>query len=133
VSGHAIIIKAITNEVDVIDWPDDNETEYPLLSMAVDGQIEAVAFVLSPPGREPFEVTMWVNEEGKLLGLAHNEIATAIYTTLFQSFDRIVGDVIITGGPDDDGYTVGLDQDIAFEWAELLSNTFPEQRRTRDE
>lgn len=130
-SGSAIIIKAITNEVDVIDWPDDPEAEYPLLSKTVDGYIEAVAFVLSPPGRQPFEATMWVNEEGKLRSLPHNEIATAIYTSTFESVDRIAGDVIITGGADDEGYTLGLEQGVAFEWAEVLSNSFPETRRGR--
>lgn len=55
------------------------------------------------------DLTMWCNEEGKLTGLAHNPYAQFMWDKVFGSHtDYIVGDVVITGGSDDDGETIGL-------------------------
>lgn len=57
------------------------------------------------------DFTMWVNEEGKLIGLEPNPFATAVYQVLFRSDDVIMGDVVFTGGNDVNGYTLGLPDD----------------------
>lgn len=51
-------------------------------------------------------MTMWCNEEGKLEGLPHNPFAQAMWDKAFGAHtDYIVGDVVFTGTPDDEGYT----------------------------
>jgi hypothetical protein len=51
---------------------------------------------------------LYLNEEGKLDGLPQNPTATALYSEEYGLNDFIVGDVIITGGADNEGNTVGL-------------------------
>lgn len=73
---------------------------YATLSRSVGGMIEAVT--LSDT------LTMWVNEEGKLDGLPVNEYATRLFASELGAVDIIVGNVIITGGADENGETLGL-------------------------
>lgn len=55
------------------------------------------------------DLTMWCNEEGKLQNLPHNPFAQVIWDQTFgPGTDYIVGDVVFTGGTDDEGYTLGL-------------------------
>ena len=55
------------------------------------------------------EVTMYCNEEGKLGDYLPNPIATIIFNTTFApTRDIIMGDVVFTGGVDDEGDTLGL-------------------------
>ena len=51
---------------------------------------------------------LYLNEEGKLDQLPQNPIATALYSDEYGLNDFIVGDVIITGGANSEGETVGL-------------------------
>lgn len=73
---------------------------YEMLKSAVGGWIECVSL--------DKDLDMWVNEEGKLLGLPVNEIATHCWESVYGRTDIIVGDVIFTGGVDEDGETLGL-------------------------
>ena len=58
---------------------------------------------------------MWINDEGKILELPFNAMATAMFHKAFQTDDYIAGDVVITGGVDKDGNTLGLsDEDVQF-------------------
>jgi hypothetical protein len=75
------------------------------LQEAVGGWIEAVD--LSPT------LTMWCNEEGKLNGLPFNPLATDLWEESFGKTDLIKGNVIFTGGVDDEGSTLGLDEATA--------------------
>jgi len=61
------------------------------LQEAVGGLIEAVRL-----GRDAI---MYINEEGLLLGLPHNHVATILYRQFYPSILRqeIVGDVVIVG------------------------------------
>ena len=70
------------------------------LQEAVGGLIQAVD--LRPT------LTMWCNEEGKLTGLPINPVATAMWTRYFGETDVIVGDVVFTGGCDEEGETTAL-------------------------
>jgi len=54
-------------------------------------------------------IEMWLNEEGKIEGLPHNTKAQKIWDHFIgPATDYIVGNVIITGAPDDDGNVTGL-------------------------
>ena len=53
-------------------------------------------------------IDLYLNEEGKLDGLPQNPIATALWSEDYGLTDYIVGDVIITGGYNSEGETVGL-------------------------
>lgn len=72
------------------------------------------------------EVTFWCDEEGKIKSLSPNAEATALLTQWLAHDDRIMrpgdflaGTVVITGGFDDDGETVGLSDDTAAEIEEF--------------
>ena len=73
---------------------------YDMIRESVNGWIECV--------RLNKGIDMWVNEEGKMLDLAYNPTATAIYWTNFGFMsDVIMGDVIFTSC-DDEGETTSL-------------------------
>jgi hypothetical protein len=74
---------------------------YDLLSKSVEGWIECVSLISR-------NADMWVNEEGKLNGLPVNTHATALWVEEFGMTDIIVGNIIITGGVDNEGETLGL-------------------------
>ena len=76
---------------------------YDVLSKAVGGYIELV--------RLADNLDMWVNEEGKLMGLPVNEYGTVFWTNLYGATDVICGDIIFTGGSDEEGETLGLNDD----------------------
>ena len=104
----------ITTDNTVEVEQDTNEfVSYATLSRAVGGMIEAVTL--------PNGLTLWVNEEGKMDGLAPNVYATRLFVSAFGAVDVIVGNAIVTGGADDDGETLGLtDEQVAELVAELL-------------
>lgn len=81
---------------------------YPIISKAVGGLIELVA--LAP------NLEMWVNEnflaEAEEKGLKVNAVATAMYSAELPKPYPILGDVIFTGGTDDEGDTLGLADDV---------------------
>ena len=86
-----------------------NETSYQVLSEAVGGMIECVTL------RDKNCVDMWINENGKYIGLDQNPTATALWVDMYDLTDVIMGDVIITGGTDDEGYTLGLaDEEVTY-------------------
>ena len=87
-----------------------NESCYNTLSEAVGGLIECVTL------RDKVGVPdMWLNENGKGMGLDQNPTATALWVDMYDITDVIMGDVIITGGADDEGYTLGLsDEQVEF-------------------
>ena len=56
-------------------------------------------------------VTMWCHEEGKLLRHPWNDTATMLYSFDFGMDDYeeyIAGNVVLTGGVDDEGETLGI-------------------------
>ena len=70
-------------------------------------------------------VTLWVNEEGKLGGFEPNPIATAIFIKTFDVEDVVMGDVIFTGGTDDDGQTMALADNIRAALVDLIEDMLP--------
>lgn len=91
----------------------EGASQLAVLQDAVGGYIEAVD--LSD------NLTMWVNEEGKLNGLPINPMATMLWEKHFGFTDVIVGNVIFTGGTGSEGETLGLDEQTAEELRKLFS------------
>lgn len=98
----AMTVNAETMETSIIDLP--REGALAQMQEAVGGYIECVSL-------EGFD--MWVNEEGKLMGLPVNEVGTAMWETAYGPTDVIVGNVLFTGLPDDEGYSTELSADDA--------------------
>jgi hypothetical protein len=77
----------------------DDSQELKQLQSLVGGMIEAVTMQNGD--------TMWVNEEGKLLGLPINSVATQwlLISRIGTGFDAdiICGDVVLMGAVDEDG------------------------------
>jgi len=83
----------------IVDATDKNNGE--VIRKIVDGWYQCID--LSP------DLAMWMNEEGKNLNLPHNERAQFIWDSRFgEGTDYIVGNVVLTGGVDDEGETLGL-------------------------
>lgn len=106
-SKQALVVKAeLTAEM-----IDIAEQELSKLQGAVDGLIQPVD--LSPT------ITMWVNEEG----LLRDDLKIHPLATLFMeelgSQTPIFGDVVFTGGSDEDGNTLGLTAEIVNELSEM--------------
>jgi predicted extracellular nuclease len=88
------------------DW------DYTQIKEEVGGLIEAVHF------GDNFYFC-YANEEGKLIGLPENQIATDLWYQSGQVImlgDYIAGDVVFFGGIDEDGDTVSADRSL---WEKL--------------
>lgn len=94
----ALFVK-VEGELEV--WEFSPEQEYDAIKQAVGGWIEGVDLPTQ-------NARLWVNEEGKLNGLPVNPNATLLWETNYGATDVIVGNVLITGGIDDNGDTVSL-------------------------
>ena len=90
------------------------------LQDAVGGWIEAT---YSSSG----DTTLWINEEGKLNGMPVNWVATALWWNLNKIFDRhdvLVGPVVVTGGVDEEGYTLSVGFEARGALSCVLENEF---------
>ena len=91
----------------------ESEQELKSLQNAVGGYVQVIEL--------EDDFTMWVNEEGKLLGLEENKIATVIWEVRFGiGTDIICGDVVFTGGMDEDGETLTISEANIQRLAELV-------------
>jgi len=109
---NALTIASELKEDDVRTWVDvqvraidiaENNKELENLQREVGGWVQAVE--LTPT------ITMWCNEEGKMIGLPLNYAATRIWTKVFGYTDAIMGKVVFTGGADDEGETLPLSKE----------------------
>jgi uncharacterized protein DUF3846 len=73
--------------VTLVEWRGKRPT-LDELQGAVDGMVEHVQL--------DGKTELWVNEEGKLIGLPVNRTATAIWATFFGPTDTIRGDVLVS-------------------------------------
>lgn len=90
-----------SGEVTELDLTSDSLTT---LQTAVGGWVQAIDLAS--------DLSMWCNEEGKLTGLPHNPYAQFMWDKVFGAHtDYIVGDVVLTGGTDSEGETIGLTQE----------------------
>lgn len=77
----------------------------------VGGYIEVVpALLLNRAHVRWQDVSICLNEEGKLTGLPYNSRASAWYAPLH---DSIMGNVVLIGPPDDEGNTTGFTKEQA--------------------
>lgn len=103
-----------------IEIPSESSSELAVLKRVVGGWIELV------PTDMP--VSVYCNEEGKIIGLEPNYRATQLFGGLLHPGDIIAGNVIVLGDIDDEGETLGLDDEIAIslvENAQRLSEELP--------
>lgn len=90
----------VDGQVQVLDL-NTVDSELETLQSAVGGWIQAVNVVGG--------MSMYLNEEGKILGLPKNRIATSYFDDTFgEGEDIVVGDVVFTGLPDREGDTTSL-------------------------
>jgi len=69
---------------------------------------DAVGGLIQPVDLKP-DLTLWCNEEGKLInGMEVNVIGTHLYEKSFAMTDVIMGNIVLTGGTDDEGETLAL-------------------------
>jgi len=79
---------------------DLSENEYEQLRASVGGLIQPV------PLRA--DLTIIVNEEGKLISMPFNVIGTHIWEKCYGATDVVVGDCVFTGPSDEEGETLPL-------------------------
>ena len=90
-----------TGEVTELDLASDSLNK---LQTAVGGWVQAIDLAS--------DLSMWCNEEGKLTGLPHNPYAHYMWDKVFGAHtDYLVGDIVLTGGTDSEGETIGLTQE----------------------
>ena len=94
----AVIIKTNGSKMTGVFNADNS---YTVISDAVGGLIELVSLT-------KHDADMWINENGKYECEFQNPIATALWAEMYGTTDVIMGDVIITGGSDAEGETLGL-------------------------
>jgi len=88
--------------------------ELKKLQDAVDGLIQPVDFEFGSR-----YLTMWVNEEGLLRNdLVVNPVALAFYSS------PIMGNIVITGAPDENGETTSLDSSTEVEAIKNVCDMF---------
>jgi hypothetical protein len=69
---------------------------------------DAVGGLIQPVDLKP-DLTLWCNEEGKLInGMEVNVIGTHLYEKSYAMTDVIMGNIVLTGGTDDEGETLPL-------------------------
>jgi len=106
-----IMYISVDNSVEVKEI---EEIEYDTLYEGVNGLVELVSLNR--------DIDMWVNEEGKVIGLEPNLFATLIWKKVFPNPDVIMGNVVITGGADSEGNTVGLSDASIMEILNLIED-----------
>lgn len=95
--------RALTIDVDgttaVQTWDTTDDT-LPHLQRAVGGCVDVVALT--------GDLDMWLNDEGLLIGLPVNILATGIAALHGLTHQVYVGPVVLTGGADAEGNTLPL-------------------------
>jgi hypothetical protein len=82
----------------------------------------AVGGLIEPMNLDRPSSTLYLNEEGKLIGLPKNRRSTLLlwlHNTRWRGADVLKGDAVLIGSPDDDGET----QDVPDELVTLLLHT----------
>jgi hypothetical protein len=94
---------------------------YRLISDAVNGLIELVH--LAP------NLDLWVNEnfiaEAEEKNLQINAVASAMFNATTGATYPILGDVVFTGGTDDEGETLGLSDDTVSRLQLIIAKASP--------
>jgi hypothetical protein len=84
----------ITTNLDLVEMP---AIAYKDIREAVGGTIQHIAL------RGAFKgLALYIHDEGKLIGLPFNDIATAIWEASYGKTDVILGDVVLVSNKTDD-------------------------------
>lgn len=94
------IIKINTNHTFSTDQIDGSLES---MQAIVGGDIQPVDFELAGA-----DATLWLNENGKVVELAPNAVASLLVGHRLFAGDYIAGNVFVTGGVDEEGATLGL-------------------------
>lgn len=97
---------------------DISKNSLETLQQGVEGMVQAIDIAE--------DLTMWCNEEGKILRLPHNPFGQAFWEVAFPvseygKTDYIVGDIVFTGGTDSEGETLGLSVAQVFQIRDLAN------------
>lgn len=115
-SKFATIVRT-DHTTEVIDL-EAGEGELRQLQKAVDGLVQPLDLQEN--------ITMWVNEEGLLRDLPLNLMPTMLFKEMFDQTTPILGDVIFTGGTDEEGNTEELPLEAQMRLKEIVQ-AFHEQ------
>jgi hypothetical protein len=77
------------------------------------------------PPSDDNRISLFINEEGKLIGLEPNMLGTAVWhavTPMMRGIDDLCGTVVITGGVDDEGNTMSIPRDMRDAIVRALTN-----------
>lgn len=118
---HKVLTITTNNDVNIKEV---DSVEYETLYEAVNGLVELVSI--------NEDIDMWLNEEGKLNGLEPNVLATLLFNKVFPTFDVIMGNIIITGGADEEGNTVGLSDASIIDIFAMLQDAIEEANKYSD-
>jgi len=95
------ITATATTAIDVVEF--DESTSYETIKEAIGGGTIQCIHIPS------LGVDMWIDDEGKLVeDPEFNTFGTTLWINEYGLTDVIVGDIIITGGVDDEGKTLGM-------------------------
>lgn len=89
-------VKFVT-PVQVLDL---TEASLSKMQAVVDGYVQCVDLTE--------QVSLWCNEEGKMNGLPVNRVGTSMWIEQYGETDIIVGNIVLTGGTDDEGELLSL-------------------------
>lgn len=89
-------VKFVT-PVQVLDLTEDSLSK---MQAVVDGYVQCVDLTE--------QVSLWCNEEGKMNGLPVNRVGTSMWIEQYGETDIIVGNIVLTGGTDDEGELLSL-------------------------
>jgi hypothetical protein len=101
-------VLVVNTDGSVITVNDDLTLQF--LQDVVGGWVQVVG--LPRESNETETVAMWVNEEGKFSNLERNDVATYLWARSYGLTDTIMGNVVLTGGTDEDGETLGLSDEM---------------------
>jgi len=98
-------IKATANnDLDVVEF--DVTDSYDTIKEATGGGTIQCIYL------SELDVDMWIDDNGKLVNEPEiNAFGSALWVHSYGMTDIIVGDIIITGGVDDEGNTLGLNEE----------------------
>jgi len=119
----AILAKADGN-VEVVDFDESNS--YNTIKEATGGGLIDRVHMSS------LDVDVWIDDEGKLVeNPTPNSLGTVLWVNEYGMTDFICGDIIITGGVDDEGNTLGLSREKVFKVLDtvtqfILKRKYPE-------
>jgi len=95
-----------------IDKISIDEDVLSTLQYCVGGYVQCVDF--------DENISMWCNEDGIADGLPINNRGTDLWYHYIKSDGLILGDIVLTGPPDDNGYTTELSLEAETEVRNLL-------------